>query len=144
MPLGNNKPILLVEDNPDHAELIRDALEEAGIRNRIIVAERGNIALDFIYNQGRFSDRKRFPTPNLIILDIQMPDMNGFDVLRIIKKDQVYKAIPIVILTTSNSIFDVNRSYELGANSYVTKPVDYDQFIQRIKEVGNYWIYINE
>ncbi len=129
--------ILLVEDNPDHVLLTKVALEEDGvIKNDIYVAKDGQEALDFVYNQGKYSDA---PRPGLIILDVKLPKVNGFEVLRQLKKDPTFKSIPIVMLTTSAEREDVARGYAEGANSFVTKPTKFNEFVSKIKSIPSYW-----
>jgi CheY-like chemotaxis protein len=132
--------ILLVEDNPDHVLLTRAALEGNGMINEIHIVKDGQEALDFVYNRGKYSNA---PKPGLILLDINLPKVDGFEVLRQIKKDSQLKSIPVIMLTTSAREEEISRGYAEGANSYVTKPVKFDDFVQKIKNIHLYWFLTN-
>lgn len=131
--------ILLVEDNEGDIVLTMEALHQAKLRNKISVVRDGEEALDFLYKRGRFSNE---PTPQLILLDINLPKMNGKEVLAIIKNDQDLKKIAVVILTTSSSENDILDAYNNYANCYITKPVDLDKFIDVIHTIEGFWISI--
>jgi CheY-like chemotaxis protein len=134
--------ILLVEDNPDDIELTLRAFRRSRVKNRIHVVRDGQEALDYIYHEGGYKEKKA-PTPGLILLDIRLPRVDGLEVLRRLKSDPRFKKIPIVVLTTSNRDPDIARSYELGANSYIVKPVTSDKFMETIQKIELYWVVIN-
>ena len=137
------KRILLAEDNPKDVELTLTALEEYNLANEVVVVSDGAEALDYLYCRGKFKMRTSHH-PAVVLLDIKMPKVDGMEVLRIIKKDDNLKAIPIVILTSSREEKDLIESYKLGVNAYVVKPVDFQQFIEAVKELGAFWAIINE
>jgi CheY-like chemotaxis protein len=137
-------PILLVEDNPDDEALTIRAFGKNGIQNPIVVARDGQEALDYLYGQGQYSDRNIADRPVLILLDIKLPKLNGIEVLRQIRGHEATRLIPVVVLTTSKEEDDLVRSYSLGANSYIRKPVDFMQFMEVVKQVGIYWLMLNE
>ena len=131
--------ILLVEDNPDHAELTIRALKENNILNTIYLVRDGQEALDFIYHRGSYTDKESFPRPGLILLDIKLPKVDGIEVLRQLKNDMQFKSIPVIMLTTSDRDEEIAESYAGGANSYVVKPVDFKEFVKKVKELKLYW-----
>ncbi len=135
--------ILLVEDNEDHAELTLKALENGNLVNRIFWVKDGEEALDFLSHRGRFADGTAAPRPGLILLDINLPKVDGHEVLRRIKGDESLRAIPVVMLTTSDRDDEVAASYRAGANSFVTKPVKVAEFVERIKALKLYWVLTN-
>jgi len=139
-----SRTILLVEDNPDDEELTRKALKEANIANEIVVVGTGIEALDYLFGTGAYADRDLSRLPQLILLDLKLPKLSGLQVLERLRADPRTKLIPVVILTTSSEEEDVIASYQLGANSYVRKPVDFDQFTDAIRHVGLYWLLINQ
>jgi CheY-like chemotaxis protein len=128
-----------VEDNEGDIGLIEEVLEEAKIRNNLHIAKDGEEAMLFLHGEGRFSGS---PRPDVILLDLNLPKKDGREVLREIKEDDILKNIPVVILTTSGAEKDIHRSYDLHANAYVTKPLDFDQFIIVIKSIANFWLEI--
>jgi two-component system, response regulator len=136
--------ILLVEDDPMDVHLTVRELEAENIRNRINVARDGEEALDFLFCRGTYSNRSPRHPPNLILLDLKLPKVDGMQVLREIKSKQETRAIPVVVLTSSKEERDTVESYKLGVNSYIQKPVDFDQFRQTIKAVGFYWLVVNQ
>ena len=142
---GNGDPIniLLVEDNEDHIELTKRALRENGLANDMFTVKDGQEALDFLYRKGEYSDKTKSPRPGLILLDVKMPKVDGFEVLRKIKSDPDLKLIPVIMLTTSSREEEIVKGYENGANSYVTKPVDFRDFVDRIKNIRLYWVLVN-
>ena len=131
--------ILLVEDNPDHAMLTRRVLEDYKVANEVHLVENGADALDYMYRRGQYGNGKKPPRPGLILLDVKLPKVDGFEVLKQLKNDPEYSSIPIVMLTTSARDEEVARGYAEGANSYITKPVKFDEFAQKIKNIGLYW-----
>ena len=131
--------ILLVEDDPDDQKLTRRALRTSKLGNRLFVANDGEEALDYLYRQGKFTDTALFPRPDLILLDLNMPKIDGRTVLKRIKEDPILRRIPVVVLTTSSHEEDIVRSYDLGVNSYITKPVEMGGFIRAIKDLEHYW-----
>ncbi len=135
--------ILLVEDNPDHVLIIKRALEMNNVLNEVRVVEDGQEALDYLYRRGKYADPDAAPRPGLILLDIKLPKVDGFEVLRRIKSDAVLKMIPIIMLTSSEQEADIVRSYLNGANSYVVKPIRFDDFIEKVRELKLYWILVN-
>jgi len=139
-----SRTILLVEDNPDDEELTRKALKEANIANEIVVVGTGIEALDYLFGTGAYADRDLSRLPQLILLDLKLPKLSGLQVLERLRADPRTNLIPVVILTTSSEEEDVIASYQLGANSYVRKPVDFDQFTDAIRHVGLYWLLINQ
>lgn len=132
--------ILLVEDNPDHAELTLKALKDGNLLNAMFWVKDGEEALDFLHRRGRYADPTRAPRPELILLDIQLPKIDGHEVLRRIKADEELRTIPIVMLTTSEREDEVCQSYKAGANSFVSKPVRFADFVARVKDVKLYWV----
>ncbi|MBD2179129.1 response regulator [Pseudanabaena sp. FACHB-1998] len=136
--------ILLVEDNPADAELAIRALRRGRISNPIQVLKDGAEALDFIYCRGDYTHREFTDFPKLILLDLKLPKISGLDVLKHLKSDQSTQSIPIVVLTSSAQDSDVIESYKLGVNSYIVKPVDFEQFNQSIERLGFYWVVINK
>lgn len=136
--------ILLVEDNPDDVMLTLRALKKGHIANEVKVAEDGAKALDFLFAKGEFEGRDTSDHPGLILLDLKLPKVGGFEVLEAIKKDPFLKRVPVVILTSSRQEEDVVRGYDLGANSYIRKPVNFDTFIDTVNQMGVYWLLTNE
>jgi len=136
--------ILLVEDNQDDMELALHALERAKVANRIIVVRDGEEALDFLFCRGVFADRSFDHPPKLVLLDLKLPKVDGMEVLRQLKDDARTKKTPVVIMTSSKEDRDLVRGYALGVNSFIQKPVDFDQFRETIKAVGLYWLVTNQ
>ena len=136
--------ILLVEDDPEDLDLTVRALKEAHVCNRIQVARDGEEALEFLFCQGPHSDRDPNCHPKLILLDLKLPKVDGLEVLERIKADPRTQAVPVVILTSSRQEQDMVQGYHLGANSYIQKPVDFDQFQSTIKNLGYYWLLLNQ
>ena len=131
--------ILLVEDNPDDIQIAKRALAEANIINRLWIVRDGQEALDFLRNEGAYKDPKDAPRPGLVLLDINLPRLNGLEVLTEIKKDKSLRRIPIVLLTVSRRDEDVARGYEEGCNSFIQKPVEFERFVEVVKQIGLYW-----
>ncbi len=142
----NEQPveILLVEDNPDDIELALHALKRNNLANQIEVVRDGAEALDFIFATGRHADRDINRFPRVILLDLKLPKVDGLEVLRRVKSDPRTRAIPVVMLTSSREERDIVESYQLGVNSYITKPVDFDQFMEVVRQLGLYWLLINQ
>ncbi len=137
------KRILLAEDNPKDVELTLTALDEYNLANEVVVVNDGAEALDYLYRRGKFAMRAD-NDPAVVLLDLKMPKVDGLEVLRTIKKDDKLKTIPLVILTSSREEKDLVESYKLGVNAYVVKPVNFQQFIEAVKELGAFWAVINE
>jgi len=139
-----NKFVLLVEDNPDDVELTIRAFKKSKLLNEIVVANDGIEALECFSGTGKFKGRDKDRLPALILLDLKMPRMGGLEVLKRIRSDERLKLIPVVILTSSKEEQDVINGYSLGANSYIRKPVDFTQFIEATRQLGMYWLLLNE
>lgn len=137
--IGKPIEILLVEDNKGDVGLIEEVFEEAKIKNNLYVAEDGEEAMLFLHGGNKFSGS---PRPDIILLDLNLPKKDGREVLREIKEDQDLKNIPVVVLTTSGAEKDILRAYDLHANAYITKPLDFDQFIKVVESIGNFWLEI--
>jgi two-component system response regulator len=138
------KIILLVEDNPDDVELTIRALKKNNILNRMIVAKDGVEALDYLFGTGVYAGRNVKELPIVILLDLKLPKVDGMEVLKRIRRDELTRLLPVVILTSSAEDTDIINGYTLGANSYVRKPVDFAQFTEAIKALGLYWLILNE
>lgn len=136
------KRILIVDDSPKDVELTISALAEKNLANEVVVAEDGEEALDYLYKRGKFSNENG--NPAIILLDIKMPKLNGIEVLKHIRSNPKFRFIPVIMVTSSKEEKDLVESYNLGANSYVVKPVDIVQFIDAIKSLGQYWAIINQ
>jgi CheY-like chemotaxis protein len=136
--------ILLVEDNPHDLELALHALQEAKVSNRIEIARDGAEALDFVFGEGAFAGRKLEDGPKVILLDLKLPKIDGLEVLKRLKTDARTKIIPVVVLTSSKEQQDVVESYKLGVNSYIVKPVNFERFAEAIKNLGFYWVLLNQ
>jgi two-component system response regulator len=139
-----HKEILLVEDNPDDVELTRIAFEQANVANLLRVVPDGAAALDYLFARGKHADRDATALPSLVLLDLNQPRLDGREVLQAIRANEATRNLPVVVLTTSAEPFDIDASYGLGANSYIRKPVDFDQFVWAVKQVGLYWLMLNE
>ena len=142
--MGKSKILLLIEDNPDDEALTIRALKKHNIANEIVVARDGEEALDFIYTRGRFAGRDPDNPPQVILLDLKLPKIDGLEVLRQIRNHPATRRVPVVVLTSSNEEKDIISSYDLGANSYVRKPVDFEQFLEAARQLGLYWLVLNE
>lgn len=140
----NNKTILLVEDNPSDINLTKRAFEKGHITNNLVVAEDGQEALDYIFGNGIYVNRDISQLPTLILLDLKLPKIGGLEVLKRIRAAEIIKRLPVVILTSSKEDEDMAASYDLGVNSYIRKPIDFNQFAEAIKYLGLYWLVINE
>jgi two-component system, response regulator len=137
-------PILLVEDNADDEELTLRALKKNNIHNEVVVARDGEQALDYLFGTGAYAGRDLTMMPQLILLDLKLPKIDGLQVLQRLRADRRTSLLPVVILTSSKEQQDLMRGYSLGANSYVRKPVDFGQFIDAVKQLGLYWLILNE
>jgi CheY-like chemotaxis protein len=140
----NNKIILLVEDNPDDEELTRMALKENNITNTVVVARDGVEAVDYLFSTGSHAGSDPSSLPALILLDLKLPKMDGLEVLQRIRDNERTKLLPVVILTSSKEEQDIVASYKLGCNSYVRKPVDFSQFVEATRQLGMYWLLLNQ
>jgi len=140
----NEVEILLVEDNPNDVELTLRALKKRNLANKVHVVRDGAEALEFIFGTGTYAERDINHIPKVILLDLKLPKVDGLEVLRIVKSDERTKVIPVVVLTSSKEESDLVESYRLGANSYITKPVDFDKFAQIVSEMGLYWLLVNQ
>ncbi len=140
----NEKVILLIEDDPDDEALALRALKKNNIKNKVVVAHDGVEALDYLFGQGAYADRDPTDMPQVILLDLKLPKLDGLEVLRQIRADERTKLLPVVILTTSKEEQDLIDSYSLGANSYTRKPVDFIQFTEAVRQLGLYWLLLNE
>jgi len=138
------KVILLVEDNPDDEALTLRALKQNQIMNEVVVAHDGVEALDYLFGEGAQSRSEELQAPQVILLDLKLPKLDGFEVLRRIRSDPRTKRLPVVILTTSNEEQDRLKGYDLGANSYVRKPVEFTEFTHAVKQLGLYWLLLNQ
>lgn len=141
--MADLRPILLVEDNPRDLELTLAALAKCQLANEIVVARDGAEALDFLYERGQFAERDGGP-PAVVLLDLKLPKVDGLEVLETVKSDPARRKIPVVMLTASREERDLLRSYELGVNAFVVKPVDFNAFFEAIQDLGMFWAILNE
>ena len=140
----NDRVILLVEDNPMDEELTLRALRKSNVRNPVIVAHDGAEALDYLFCRGQFADRSASAMPQVVLLDLNLPKIDGLEVLRSLRADERTRLLPVVMLTSSVEQPDLVRSYSLGANSYVRKPVDFAEFLEAARQLGLYWLLLNQ
>lgn len=138
--LGSPITILMADDDVDDRMLTREALEESRVRNNLFFVEDGEELLDYLNRRGKFTDAEKAPRPGLILLDLNMPKKDGREALREIKADPDLRRIPVVIMTTSKAEEDIYRSYDLGANSFITKPVTFERLVELMRTLGQYWI----
>lgn len=136
--------ILLVEDSPDDATLIQRAFRKTNLINPVQLVQDGEEAINYLSGAGAFADRDRFPLPVLMLLDIQLPRRTGLEVLEWVRKTSSLRRLPVVMLTSSKEQIDVNRAYDLGVNSYLTKPVAFEALVEMVKRVNLYWVLLNE
>jgi two-component system response regulator len=139
-----NDLILLVEDNPDHEALTIRALKKAGLANPVFVARDGAEAVEFLFGTGAHAGRDPAETPQVVLLDLKLPKLDGLEVLERLRGDSRFQYVPVVVLTSSDEETDLVRSYKLGANSYIRKPVDFSNFIEATRQLGLYWLLLNE
>lgn len=142
--MATNHEILLVEDSAGDEELTLRAFEKHGIRNPVVVARDGQEAMDYLNGQGAFSGRDTSQTPEIILLDLKLPKIDGLEVLRRVRANPKTELIPVIILTTSTQDEDIIQSYKLGANSFVRKPVNFQAFSEAVRQLGVYWLLINQ
>ena len=135
--------LLLVEDSPYDAELTLSALRKHNIANNLHHVEDGVEAIDFLFARGNWTSRANMPLPSVVLLDLKMPRMNGMEVLQYIRTEERTKTLPVVVLTSSNEDPDIMKCYELGVNSYIVKPVDFNDFFRVVKDIGLYWLLLN-
>ena len=140
----SGKIILLVEDNPDDVELTLRALKKNNIANEVVVAGDGAEALEYLMATGKYAKRAIADLPEVVLLDLKLPKVGGLEVLRAIRADPRTQMLPVVILTSSTEERDIIASYQLGANSYIRKPIDFDQFVDAIRQLGLYWLVLNQ
>jgi CheY-like chemotaxis protein len=142
--LSQDLEILLVEDNPNDAELALRALKKNNLANKVVRVSDGEAALDYIFARKEYVSRSKLNIPRLILLDLKLPKIDGLEVLKVIKADKVTSLIPVVVLTSSREENDMVESYRLGVNSYIVKPVDFDKFIEAVRNIGLYWLLLNQ
>lgn len=140
----DEKPILLVEDNPDDQALTRRALKKNNIMNELVVAQDGVEALDYLFGTGAHAGRDLSIMPTLILLDLKLPKVDGLEVLKRLREDERTRLLRVVVLTSSKEEHDLVESYSIGANSYIRKPVDFSQFTEAVRQLGLYWLVLNE
>ena len=140
----NDEAILLVEDNPDDEALTLRALKKNNIKNEVVVAHDGAEALDYLFGEGAYSGRDMRVMPQVVLLDLKLPKVDGFEVLRRLRADERTKGLPVVILTSSIEEQDRISGYDLGANSYIRKPVEFSNFIEAVRQLGLYWVILNQ
>jgi len=141
--MDNNALILLVEDNRMDIELTLDAFRQAKLRNKIQVVNNGQDALDYLFGRGKFADRKEYPLPDLVLLDLKLPGIDGFEVLRQVKTTPILKRLPVIILSSSKEEGDRALTYDSGANSYLVKPVSFTGFLEVVQKISDYWLTLN-
>ena len=143
MRKNNEVDILLVEDNPRDVELTLRALQKHNLVNRLFVVEDGEEALDFLFCRGKYAERNLSRHPKVVLLDLKLPKLSGLEVLQAIRSDERTRTTPVVIVTSSQEDPDIKAAYKLGVNSYVVKPVEFDDFVEAMSQVGLYWLLVN-
>ena len=141
--MSSTRTILLVEDNPDDAELTRRAFEKNKIANQLVHVTDGEEALEYLFATGRYASRSGDSNPTVVLLDLKLPKVSGLEVLQKLRAEARTRRLPVVVLTSSNEERDLVASYELGANSFIVKPVEFDSFARAVTEVGLYWMLLN-
>lgn len=136
--------ILLVEDNPQEAELTIRALKKRTLANHFVHVHDGQEAIDFIFNRGRYKGTESYEMPKVVLLDLKLPKLDGLEVIRQLRADERTRPVPVVVLTSSREDRDVVEAYQLGANSYIVKPVDYEKFLEVVSNMVTYWLLLNE
>lgn len=136
--------IMLIEDNDDHAELVMRSFQENRVANTIIRISDGEEALDYLYKRGKFTNCSEYKIPNLVLLDLRLPKVDGLEVLKNIKSSENFKRVPVIILTSSEAEKDIAKSYDNHANSYLVKPLDFSKFTEMMNELGFYWLCWNK
>lgn len=144
MAENNEVEILIVEDNPHDAEMALRALRKNKLANNVLVVEDGEEALDFLFARGKFAGREKTNKPKIILLDLKLPKVDGMEVLREVKSNEETKIIPVIVMTSSKEEKDIVNSYKLGVNSYIVKPVDFDKFVEAVRDLGLYWLLLNQ
>ena len=144
MKVRNQVPILVADDDPDDCQMIREALQESRLLNELHFVGNGEELMNYLNHQGHFEDQSKHPLPGLILLDLNMPKKDGREALKEIKSDPKLRQIPVVVLTTSKAEEDIFRTYNLGVNSYITKPVAFNSLVQIMRDLGRYWFEIVE
>jgi two-component system response regulator len=142
--MNRSKVILLVEDNEDDIDLALRAFQKSNLANEIVVARNGQEGLDYLFGEGRYAGRDTRIMPDVVLLDLKLPLVDGLEALRRIRSDPRTRRQPVVILTSSNEETDILRSYDLGANSFLRKPVDFVEFVESVRQLGAYWLKLNE
>jgi CheY-like chemotaxis protein len=141
--IRNGSTILLVEDSPDDVLLVRRAFQKAGIENPIVAVENGDDALAYLDGTGLYADRQKYPLPTLMLLDLKLPRRSGLEVLAWVRRHSGIKRLPVIVLTSSRDEDDINRAYDLGANSYLVKPVAFDDLLRLVRSLEGYWLSLN-
>lgn len=140
----NQVEILIVEDNPSDAEMALRAFKKNNLTNKILVVEDGEEALDYLFSKGQYATKNKDSRPKIILLDLKLPKINGLEVLKEIKSHPETKIIPVIVLTSSKEESDIIESYQLGVNSYIVKPVDFEKFVEAVRDLGFYWLLLNQ
>jgi CheY-like chemotaxis protein len=140
MVLPEHAVILLAEDLPNDVMLIRRALDEAGVKNPFFVVRDGEECLAYLYGEGKYANRDEFPLPDLLLLDLKMPRLDGFEVLRELRRQKAFAGLRIIVLTSSEQIYDVNKAYELGANSFLVKPLEFENLTALMRTLAAFWL----
>lgn len=140
----NAVEILIVEDNPNDAEMALRAFKKNNLTNSVLVVGDGEEALNFVFAKGKFSKREKSIRPKIILLDLKLPKIDGLEVLKAIKSDPETRVIPVIMLTSSKEESDIVKSYQLGVNSYIIKPVEFDKFVKAVRDLGLYWLLLNQ